>query len=47
MRIECKCGERGAALMYMKPIDPERMHRAAADGWNLAGGGAAAPVEFG
>jgi hypothetical protein len=45
MRIECNCGKRGATLMYTKPGDAERMHQAAADVWNLAREGLAAPAE--
>lgn len=36
IQVQCKCGLKGAALMYTKPQDRERMRQAAADGWNLA-----------
>lgn len=37
MRLECRCGHRGATLMYSKPSDRAKMQQAAWDGWNLAG----------
>jgi hypothetical protein len=36
MRLECKCGNRGATLLYTKPEDRAKMAQAAWDGWNLA-----------
>lgn len=36
MRLECKCGNHGATLMYSRPEDRAKMQQAAWDGWNLA-----------
>ena len=36
MRMECKCGKRGATLMFTKREQAEKMRQAAIDGWNLA-----------
>ena len=36
MRLECKCGQHGATLLYTKPQDRARMAQAAWDGWNLS-----------
>lgn len=37
VRVTCSCGKMGATLMFTKEDDRERMERAAADGWNMAG----------
>jgi hypothetical protein len=37
MRLTCACGAKGAALLYTKPKDFDRMVQAAIDGWNLVG----------
>lgn len=36
MRLECRCGKPGAALLYTKPEDRAKMQQAAWDGWNLS-----------
>lgn len=36
LQLQCRCGDKGALLMFTKPEDEARMRQAAIDGWNLA-----------
>lgn len=36
LRVECKCGLQGGAVMYTKQADADRTKQATVDGWNLA-----------
>ena len=36
LRVECKCGNRGGSVFYVKPEDAARTRQVTADGWNLS-----------
>jgi hypothetical protein len=36
IQLTCTCDRKGAALIYTRPEDRDRMVQAGIDGWNLA-----------